>query len=76
LSVKECLGSIEGPELLGPGNELRQLRDVEDELVEELYERVAEAGGIDLGDEVLQVLAFPFVEKNHEDGKNGALGRW
>ena len=74
MSVEKRLGSIEGPELLGPRNESRQLRNVEDELIEKLDEGVAEPWEIDLGNEVLQVLAFPFVKKNCEAGRAERAG--
>jgi hypothetical protein len=51
------------------------LRYVEDQLVEEPDEGVAETRGVDSGNEVLQVLACPFEEKNGESGENSACER-
>jgi hypothetical protein len=77
LTIEEYFGSVKGPELFGTGDEFGKLRYVEDQLVEELDEGVAETRRINSGNEVLQVLACAFEEKNGESGENSAFEwRW
>jgi hypothetical protein len=58
-------------------DEQRDLVDIKDELIEELYMDIVEERSVDSGHEVLQVLADTFESDVGERGEDGACQwRW
>ena len=53
-------------------NKLHQLWGVEYDIVEEGYKEKVEFGGIDAGDEILQIFADPLEPKMCENGEDRA----
>jgi hypothetical protein len=69
------LGTIECPERPCVLDEPRKLADVKEELIDEYYVDTLELRGIDLGDEVLQVLAYTSEPEGCERGEDSACER-